>query len=160
MCKKGFCYISVANIIIGNMTSCSHENLISTPQINTAHPYQWVDYITGTKEGIENVLAEWTASSAVVLPYFSAHPTNATASKTSSGTGFVYGMKGYKPIDGYSKPSYTQQNITPAWRMGHELAFITTREYLDKNNLISLHTCAQVELRNRSCLSCLHWISF
>jgi len=31
---------------------------------------------------------------------------------------------------------------------------------LKKNNLISLHTCAQAELRkelrNRSCLSCLH----
>jgi len=33
-------------------------------------------------------------SSLAGQPYFPAHPTNVAASKTSSGTGFVYGMKG------------------------------------------------------------------
>jgi len=38
----------------------------------------------------------------------------------------------------------------------HNGVINTTSKYLEKNNLISLHTCAQAELGNRSCLSCLY----
>lgn len=109
MRKKGFRYVSVANII-GNMTFCSHENLISTPQINTAHPYQWVDYITGTKEGIENVLAEWSKVILQVSHIFPLILQMQLPTKLAAEQVLSMGW-GYKSLEGYSKLSYTQQNI-------------------------------------------------
>jgi len=55
-----------------------------------------VGYITGTKEGVENVLAEWTASSAVVLQDSHIFPLILQMQLPAklAVEGFVYGMKG------------------------------------------------------------------